>query len=507
MKGSWLMNKVEKKLSDLFREIEGDEKRRNAYASIEGYLFQFELLLYHIMIDGTCDDAFKMNKSIDWKYYVEEIEDYSRVYDDGFDIIVQVGQIKYHSGYAGDSEYYEAVLWLYFNYLKVVKCRKISLYQSRIFHFDASGDKSSILDILNKAIAKAVNDIKSSKNTKLAGILKKINKLSKENNDNKNSRKRFSKNSCFNKVQMNRESLISNIKKLIPGTFPVHLPEEVIYSGLITKIIKDGKYGTAITLKSLNDYLTSSDFNQSKIYSDLIIDFIDYYCNIELISAVYESTRNDVVTCKYEILGKKIFEYLKSKLSNSDLRRSFLETAIYDTSFNNYVPNTEQEWEVFLQCKKQIQDYIIKISNILYSYESIEGEGVILDDWFMIKDDVWLFICPWEKRGNGIVISDFVGDSYYNYISHISKRYENAVIKPNVWYFSKKENTGLSVLNYGKDAYEYRIDITKPDNEWLAVDNVNSACFYLECLHCLKKDCFDDFSHVKDIFEMGCINA
>lgn len=496
------------KHSDLFREIEEEENKRNAYASIEGYLFQFELLLYHIMVDGTSNDAFdSTSNSFDWKYYVEEVEDYSRVFDNGIDITLQVGQIKYHSGYAGDSEYYEAVLWLYFNYLRVIKCGKVTTYKSRIFHYDTSPQKGNILDVLNEAILKAISDIRSGNNSKSARVLRKINKLSKQSKDNKKNRRYFSKNSSFNKVHMDRDNLIRAIKGLIPSMFPIGLSEETIYSGLVVKLIKDGKNKTAITLKDLQDYLSSAQFIEGNIYTDLIISSIYYFCSIEIASAVYESTRDEIAASKYESIGKRIFIYLKDKLTNAELRRSFLHTAIYDTSFEGCISGSIQEWELFLQCKKQIQDLMIKLSNILYAYEIIQGEEPNLDDWFIINNNIWLFKCPWEKRGNGILISDSLGTPYYNYLSYISKRYENADIKPNVWYFSKKEGAGLAILGYGKDAFEYRVNITKPDSEWLAFDKVDNAYFYLECLYCLNKDCFDDCQNAKNVFEEGCINA
>lgn len=493
--------------SDLFKEIEGEKDQRNAYGSIEGYLFQFELLLYHILVDGTNEDPFgDTNRSINWEYRVEEIEDYCRVYKNETDIMLQVGQIKYHSGYAGDSAYYEAVLWLYLSYLKVIKSGIVTQYKSRIFHYDTSSQKGNIIDVLNNAILKATDDISKEKKSKLANVLEKINNLPKDFNDSEERRLSFSENSCFYKVQMDREKLIDSIKKLISKMFSAHLPEETIYSGLIIKLIKDGKNKVAITLNDLKTYLSSDQFTHGKVYIDLITEEIYYFCVIKLADIVYDSTMDEKISSIYEDIGKKIFGYLSVKFAYAELRRSFLQTAIYDMQLNEYVSGSAQEWEIFLKCEKQIQDFIIKLANIIYSYETIQRIQPNLDEWFTIEDGVWLFKCPWEERGNGIIIPDCIGANYFTYLSYISKRYEHADIKPNVWYFSKEES-GQAILSYGREAYEYRIDITRPNAEKLALDKVDSNFFYLECLHCLKKDCFDDCGDSKKVFEKGCINA
>jgi hypothetical protein len=104
--------------------------------------FKLEDIVSNIYKDNQERDAFdeKLTPAI---YKVETIEDCVKYYDTEEQSYIRLAQIKHHSKGVTDSKYYDAVLWLYLNFLKFLQLKdkkKIS-YKAVIFQHDPNGEK------------------------------------------------------------------------------------------------------------------------------------------------------------------------------------------------------------------------------------------------------------------------------------------------------------------------------------------------------------------------------
>ncbi len=136
---------------EIVEQIHDLNKNRDAFHSIKGYFYQFELTLLHILDDGTGEDAFG-DADCQSSYMIERIEDYVKYFDKDEKSFIRVAQIKHHSNKEGPSTYYDAVLFLYYNYLNFLEQNLPDTeYVARIFHYDLSEEKGNIKPILDSA--------------------------------------------------------------------------------------------------------------------------------------------------------------------------------------------------------------------------------------------------------------------------------------------------------------------------------------------------------------------
>lgn len=422
--------------------------------------------------------------------------------------MIRIAQIKYHPGTEGESIYNQAVLWMYYDYLKYLYKKNNqginvnTVYASRLFFYDPSDDNYDIAHILQNAWLKG----ETNNTCKEAKIIEKIRELPAQFSDNPENRSAFCQCSSFHRITMNRQQLVEEMKNnILPHYFPTQTNVDLIYGALIAKIVDYGRKKDPITKRSLIDYINDVELRENQIFKQLIIESIYYLSAKRLLSEVSE-IEDIELTNKYSKIGEKIYDFIKFKFEKPEYRKSFLNTIIPE-GIPDYISDTRQEWETYLRCENQVYDFIVRLAKIVFTYEVITGVDVIIEQWFIIDNSSWIFDYPDDLRGKGILLSKYIGDNYYNSIAKIARKYEEAEITPDVWYYCRAESLesqNSALLEYGKNWREYRQDITKPLAEKFALDRTRKI-FWLECMLCLKRDEFDCIDRVCHIFERGCV--
>lgn len=501
--GTVIMLNAENLLKHLYEK----NSHRDASASFDGYFYQMELTLLHILEDASDKDAFlEPRLEPNGKFYVEHSEDYVKVYtcDKGKDHI-RLAQMKHHMTTAGPAKYEEALLWLYYNYLLFLQSGSSELtFKSTIFHYDRSSSAKITIDIINSAMNKNFN--KDADNQDSA--YKLIYDLRM---DTKQRRMDFSNLSSFIKTP-SMTDIQASIKSTLKRFFSVYqaYDEELFYAAAICKIKNSAR--SEVSFDILKDYFQSGN---------LIINH-DYY--ISRISQLLEQTLmiqlnhirkfklpffiqneeeheeiSNEVFIKYEVLFEKIRKFLNENFLISEYRKSFLTSVSTNTVTNlNFISGTRDELDAFMQSSPNISNFIAKLAKIMYYHEQSFEEKINLQDWFIVNNEIWLFKYPGEKRQHGVVLGN-VTDDPRGTLQNLFERFSKLSSRPTVWYLG---NCGMK----SNQPNSYKLDITK-------VNNTHTPCykdegfFYVQCLNCLEVNMYDEIGRMSNLFEFGCIEG
>jgi hypothetical protein len=478
---------------------------RDASASINGYFYQFELTLLHILENNTSNDAFEDNLFFDSNntslYRIEAIEDYTKYFSDDKKSYLRFAQIKYHSKEATNSKYYKALAWLYCVFLKYKSLNKPNLnLKMTIFHHDDSPNKDNtvIKNILDSAIESISNSKKDSEKTVL-------NKIDEIGIDCPQYRTEFGGITSFVKTQ-SRADVTDNLKEILNKRYSKFNPsfdKDVLYALAMDNLFKNYYDGNNINVSTLDSYFQNFSYNETNIVEgfyknkiiDLIICLID--SNLEDIDEDYTLSEHDKEN--YLLLYKLLKEYFEEKFCDSDSRRKFLDTVIVSANKSIY-SNSIQEYNEFLKASQTIEQFFLILSKILYYFIFERELSRDINDYIKISENGWTFTFPEDRRGESIIIGN-TKDNIRGIFFKLIDKHKNNNFKPRVWYIKNSTSEFKSNVRLN-----YEIDITKPSLEIYnhQIFNVNDSYFYLQCLDCLSIDNFNDFNKILYLFKIGC---
>ncbi|MGP4080004.1 hypothetical protein ACTWQL_08805 [Pseudalkalibacillus sp. R45] len=497
-------------LEEVIHDIHNDNQDRDAFHSIVGYFYQFELTLLHILTEGTDEDAFEeeLRPAI---YKVETIEDYVKYFATNERSYIRVAQIKHHSKGVTNSKYYDAVLWLYLNYLKFLELKvdKEVSYKAVIFQFDPNGEKD-----VQTVLKAAFNSYENKRKKELEKIKKEgsgkspkhnvWDKISETKLDSEQNRDGFFKIASFKATKSHKEisdELKSKLYSLF-GELKNGFTPEFLYGAAITKLIEDGQKGFELTFESLKSYFQGDPYEMDDLYTQKIIDFIYSIADSNLSDIEVDMGFEDRVTESYRIIYNDVIKpFLKKKLIKNELRSSFLKS-ITPKELKKFYHNGSEEFMEFLTCSSPIANFLSKLAKILYYHQLEEKEIDSLEDWFEINEKAWLFKYPAETRGIGVITGDIYGESFYACLRHLLPRLKQKGIRPDVWYMGHNDHDFNASQNLN-----YEIDITLPREERkrLTFCEVVDDHFHVQCMGCLSQNKFEKIYQVPNIFVDGCL--
>ena len=484
------------------------QERRNAYNSIDGYFYQFELTLYHILIDCTLEEPF------DGTYLtgplgetkIELIEDYVKFIDLHGSKLIRFGQIKHHNGYSAPYNYREPILFLYYNYLKFTQLNNGINYKARIFYYSSNNITTSILTLLHDAMEE--NEAKINDGKSPLPIYQKIITLAL---DTQSVRQSFSQTMLFTKTCSRndlRDKIKNKIRNLIPKS---RLSDELLISAGVAKIIESGRNSELITQQTIIDFLTNdSDLISMNVYIELINGLIKYLTN-RFLSAIEDSLKTsglppsekDEVFKKYLVISESIYAFIIINIKNPGNYESFLLTISPQAGEFTFGGNYQRCYELFLAGTESIFSFIVKLAKIAYYHWFRFNEQPNIPEWFEINNSRWLFRHPHEERDNGIIIGSLNNGLEFNAsLGEIASRYLDNTSPPNVWYYMKQP--GEQCFN-NNNPLSYKLDILKVNPEF-SPTQVNNDYFYLECMTCLEDDKCEKTDRLNNIFAQRCFN-
>ncbi|EPC8419162.1 hypothetical protein ACR3AO_001734 [Bacillus wiedmannii] len=482
---------------EVISHIDADNQARDAYSSINGYFYQFELTLLHILEDASESDAFnetRTEKPAEFK--VELIEDYVKYYEDDKGFHIRVAQMKHHSTSAGPSKYTEAVLWLYYNYLKYKELNKENVtFKAVVYHFDKSpAGSKDILKVLEDGMTK--NAAKEVENQ-----LPVYRKITDHGTDSEEIRTSFSQNSWFEKTGSLKditEKVKGKLYQLYYDKQPYHTPE-YLYAVAVNKIITDGESKSPLSLKSLEDLFKNRVTINPEFYKYKIIEEIFYIIDGNIAQLEYKPVFPverfpSKVRQAYEEIYEEIKSFIVRTFQESSLRKSFLYSLV-PKKVRGYDPGSEQELEAFLECSQAISIFFAKLAKIIYFYRVTTGSNKQVDEFFNIDSIIWIFSYPDEERGSGVIMGD-ISDNPIHALIELIPRFSKVPNKPSVWYLDDigiKANTNRpykhSITNISED-----ISPCKPNEEH----------FHIQCLKCLMRLDLDNLDNTFNVFKDGC---
>lgn len=482
-------------------QIEGDALQRNAYSSINGYLYQFDLTLYHILIDGLAVEPIDgLRDSQNAEFMVEKIEDYIKVFEKDGICCIRLGQIKYHSTTAGPAKYEEAMLWLYFGFLqfkRLMQGREINTstdFRAILYHYDLSpNDKdvgSAILSAMNKN--QAQQDV-----NKQWPVYRQIVDFG----DSEELRREFCTKAQFFKTVSSEDLLLAlkNALHLRYTGIDVNYDDEFLYAAAICKLIEDGRHRQTITLSRLDEYFrqnlaqVSPEFYKDKIIELFLYNLDWYYGQIE-----HEHENDQDILSEYNEVCLALRNFIVVAFGSPTYRRAFLNTIISE-HFADYQSNSLSEYSLFLQSRNLIRNFIAKLGKMIFVYKKENAHwDMKIDEWFRIDESQWSFRHPNEERINrGVIIGDLSNDGSHSLaLGSLIRRFGQFNERPYVWYFDKYDDQmGCQEKSYNivPNRLEARPTPVKPEDY-----------FVIECLDCLAKKRYIDDSNVCHIFKHRC---
>jgi hypothetical protein len=487
-------------IKSILNEIEGDAPNRNAYASINGYLYQFDLTLYHLLIDGIAEDPIDgLRESQDGEFMVETIEDYVKIFTSNGRIQVRLGQIKHHSTYAGQSKYEEAVLWMYYGFLQFQRATiakgiaEVTDFRTILFHYDKSPNGKNIQNALEEAVRKNV-------------VLNEedqwpVYKSIRQFGDSEELKNQFYTKAQFYKTACS-EDLIQRIKTLLRTRYATIDPsydEEFLYAAAVCKLIDEGRKRNSLTLLKLDTYFNSraaqvdSEFYKNKIIEFMYLNLEWYFNQVENLDGIPAAD----VTIYFSICNKLI-KFIRDAFQDVKIRKSFLNSIIAD-SCPDYRCDTRQEYELFLQNRNLIQNFIAKLAKMMFSFR-IENPtwDFLVEDWFSLGESHWRFTHPYEERAKqGVIIGDITTDGNHSRaIGAIIRRFYEFPERPYIWYFDRCDDIDGCIPR------PYLIDPKNPDPISTPIRPDDQYC--IECLDCLEKRRYTSTDKVHHIFKGEC---
>jgi hypothetical protein len=495
---------------EVLQKIDEDNQDRNAYSSINGYFYQFELTLLHLLEDGEEQDSFgETTGDRPSEFRVELVEDYVKYYEKDGKQHIRAAQIKHHTTYAGQSKYIEAVLWLYCGFLKYYQLERDDLtYKAVLYHFDRSPDDKDML----KALTKGLDENKDKDKDKQDEAYRQIVEIEKKYRDVE-LRAEFSKISEFKKVTYSLQEIREKLKgklRLRYSSVRGEYNEAYLYAAAVSKLINDGRDKNTLSLELLDHYFknehpqVNSDFYTRKIIDQVICLIAEHVEDVEypqtISSFLGESevpSVDEELVNKYIKIARKLKDFMMGKLQIPEYRKSFLNTVVAG-KVSSYEINALSEYERFLDYSDSIKAFIAKLAKIVFYHQSLPDETVDLNHWFEIGSSVWLFKYPYEARRDGVILGDVRQSDYApRVMGELLERLSENKIKPNVWYL------GLVGDIRSHHKQKYKPTQTKIDDE-------DSPCkpgddsFYIQCLNCLGVTQYDRIDTVSNIFMEKC---
>jgi hypothetical protein len=487
-------------VKSILTEIEGDAPNRNAYASINGYLYQFDLTLYHLLIDGIAEDPIDgCREGQDGEFMVETIEDYVKTFTSNGRIQVRLGQIKYHSTYAGQSKYEEAVLWMYYGFLQFQRSAAakgiadITDFRTILYHYDKSPGTKNIQNALEEALRKNVN----SDEEKQLPVYKCILRFG----DSEELKAQFYTKAQFLKTACS-EDLVQRIKALLRNRYAAIDPgydEEFLYAAAVCKLIDEGRQRNIITLSNFDSYFESKVVNvDPAFYKDKIIELI--YHNLEWyyeqIEGIVGITAADVTL--YHSICNSINDFIRDAFQNAAMRKSFLNSVISD-SYPDYKCDTKEEYELFLKNRNLVRNFIAKLAKMMYSFRMENPTWDFrLEEWFTLDESHWRFTHPYEERAKrGVIIGDITADGNHSRaIGAIIRRFYEFPHRPYIWYFDQCDDID------GCTPRPYLVDPKNPNPISTPVRPEDQYC--IECMECLERRKYINTDELNNIFKAEC---
>ncbi|WP_399632715.1 hypothetical protein [Sporosarcina sp. SG10008] len=486
---------------------------RDAYHSINGYFYQFELTLLHILDDGATNDAFE---DIDCQssYMIERIEDYVKYFDKDEKSFIRVAQIKHHSNKESPSTYYNAVLFLYYNYLNFIeKDLPDTEYVARIFHFDLSKDKGNVRPILDSAFeshekkkTKLIEADKEKVKKKGKAIQRNedlLDKIYKTRLDSEENRVAFATIAKFIKTK-SQADVIEILKTKLKERYQ-HLSsfnsDEFLYAASISKLIIEGRNGNEISLSELDDYFNGEVEQLENFYALKITDYVKGIIDSNSIDVELNPLGRGVYE-HYERIYIDIAGFIEEKFKTSEYRNSFL-LSTSPKEIRKFEANTLDEYIAFTEASVAISELLSKLSKIIYHYLDTGEEAFNLDEWFEINDQGWLFKYPGEQRGIGVITGNFSSDVFSS-LRHILPRLRNEKLRPDVWYVKHDDDffNASKNMKYDHDYSDVPLE-GQEDFEPYFCDPTEDH-FHIQCLRCLSLGSYSNNSKVHEIFVHGC---
>ncbi|OMD41114.1 hypothetical protein [Paenibacillus odorifer] len=491
------------KVDNFINHLAQANKHRDASASMDGYFYQMELTLLHILEDSTDEDAFSDKRDEpNGLFYVEHSEDYLKTYrcQQGMNHI-RLAQMKHHSTTAGPAKYEEALLWLYYNYLLFKQSNIAGLtFKATVFHYDESSSAKVVSSILHSGMTK--NSIKSA--DKQWSAYKFICGLGLDSAANRGD---FS--NCTNFVKTPKMFDIQGmIKNNLKRLFSVYkdYDEELFFASALCKVKNLTEAGQVLSFEIIKDHFRNDTLTINHDYyvkrieqllEQIILIQLDRIGKFKLPPFVdLENVEDDEVVIKYQEIFGKIQRFVLKNFSTPSLRRSFLKSVCTNSITKMEFPlGTKVEYDAFLQASTSVGNFFEKISKILFYHEVQFSEQIELESWFTVTDEIWLFEYPTEKRKDGVILGNITGDPTGT-LRDLFHRFKDLNVRPHVWYLG---NCGIKA---NKKNY-YKPDITKVD-QTPSPFYQDEGYFYIQCLNCLDPYLYDTTEKVPNIFEHGC---
>jgi hypothetical protein len=475
-------------LEQTINELHDLNADRDAFSSISGYFYQFELTLLHILYDGSASDAFSDNEC-NATYKVETIEDYVKYYEKDDKGYIRLAQMKHHVSLTTDSKYYGAVLSLYYTFLKFIEKNETNIeLKATIFHFDMSPVKN-----VNTVLTGAIK----SKDKGLRSIISKIIDTGLDSDEN---RLRFSQITSFEKTE-DHTSITKKLKQELSIRFkslhPSHTPER-LYASAVSKLIQDSSNGLELSIASLNSLFLDEVVVIKGFYQLKIIDYVKGIID-SCINEIETNFRySDEIKAAYAgIYADIIAPFIEGKFQQPEFRYSFLQTVLPKEI--KHEMNTLSEYESFLEASDAIKQTLSNLAKIIFNHLSAGGE-IRLEEWFEITEKGWLFKYPSEERGKGVLIGNFYGDIYSS-MYYMLPRLKDSDLRPDVWYV-KHDDEDINA----SDKLNYEVDITSPSED--LHKHIYAQPFEdhysIQCLGCLAVSNLSNCKKVNNIFLNEC---
>ncbi|MGG1629822.1 hypothetical protein [Rossellomorea sp. NRS-1567] len=477
-------------LEQTINELQDINANRDAFSSISGYFFQFELTLLHILYDGSENDPFGDNECAA-TFKVETIEDYVKYYKKDDKGHIRLAQMKHHVSMTSNSKYYSAVLSLYYTYLKFIEKNVTNIeLKATIFLYDMSPVKD-IYTVLNSAIK-----------SQDQGLQSIISKILDTGIDNEENRLRFSQITRFEKTE-SHASISQLLKQELSNRYqslhPSHTPER-LYASAVSKLIQDSGNGLELSIESLNSLFLNEvevmkDFYQLKII-DFVKGIIDSCINEVEVNFRYA---DDIKTTYSRIYGDTIAPFIERKFNQPEFRISFLQTVTPKDLSQVIELNSLSEYETFLKASDAIKQTLSNLAKIIFNHLS-DGEESCLEEWFEITEKGWLFNYPSEERGKGVLIGNFYGDIFSS-MYYMLPRLRDRDLRPDVWYV-KHDDEEINA----SDLLNYELDITAPSEELHRhiFAQPFEDHYHIQCLGCLTLSNLSNCNKVNNIFLDQC---
>ncbi|MBD3917584.1 hypothetical protein H8B09_02370 [Paenibacillus sp. PR3] len=488
--------------ADHLNVLNGSIANRNAYSSIDGYFYQFELTLLHILMDQSSEDPFQDQfPGVNSQYKIELVEDYAKYFIDSGNEYVRLAQIKHHNKYAGNSEYLEAILWLYYSFLRLENNAGHLNKKFNIFHYDRSPKKDTA-SVLKDAFEKNENETEANKQHPV------YHRILELGTDSLQMRNKFISQTQFVKTQSLPEVTAEIKRRLYTSHGSAQYNPDFLYAAILSNMINAGRAGNSIGLQEINNYFTTNPIIDPKFYFLKIMQLIDRALDeyLEQMSEPNPLLPNSVVDSNvvndYESIAEKIHNFFEKHLDEPEKRTSFI-SSISDSRNLQHNNTLIAEYEEFSKNFVHIRAFIFKLAKIIYAYEKNTCLVNNLDDWFEFTTNCWLFKHPHEERKQGVILAD--PQQSLDAIKTIGmlrtrlSSIENEDHIPNVWYWGNIAQLRASHM------IPYRLDITKvPVEKWALNTCEPDSYFTVQCLNCLNVGEAGTIDHVPNIFKVNC---